>query len=76
MPDYNINIKRLLKESENGTNKTELWAEITDNKTCKTINRRIWWEEDNGIFHDETPTLPIKLRDAVDNAWIEKRRKW
>ena len=76
MPDYNVNIKRLIKESSKGSNKTEIWAEITDNKTCKTINRRIWWEEENGTFHDETPTLPIEFRKAVDNAWIEKSRKW
>ncbi len=76
MSNYEVNIKRLLKEGSKGSNKTEIWAEITDKKTCKTMNRRIWWEEDNGTFHDESPMLPAEVRTAVDNAWIEKRRKW
>ena len=76
MPDYNIKITKLLKERENGTMKTEIWTEITDKQTCKTISKRIWWEDDDGIYHDETPSLPIELREDVDNAWIEKSRKW
>ena len=76
MPDYDIDIKRLLKEGINGNIKTEIWAAITDKETCKTMNKRIWWEDDDGVFHDGTPELPTELRGDVDNAWIEKSRKW
>lgn len=76
MPSYHVNIKRLLKESTKGKAKTEIWAEITDKDTCKKMNKRIWWRDEDGIFHDETPTLPVELRGPVDNAWIEKSRKW
>ena len=76
MSEYDINIKRLLKEGEKGNIKTEIWAEITNRSTCETINRRIWWEDDDGVFHDGAPNLPMELRGDVDNAWIEKSRKW
>ena len=76
MPDYDIEITKLLKKRKNGTMKTEIWTEITDRETCKTITKRIWWEDDKGVYHDETPSLPIELREDVDNAWIEKSRKW
>ena len=49
---------------------------MTNKNTCETMNRRIWWEDDDGVFHDEAPDLPIELRGDVDNAWIEKSRKW
>ena len=74
--EYDVNIKRLLKESKRGDIKTEIWAEITNRDTCETMNRQIWWEDDDGVFHDETPDLPIELRGDVDNAWIEKSRRW
>ena len=76
MSSYDIEISRLLKESRNGTIKTEIWTEITDKETCKTITKRIWWQDDEGVYHDETPTLPFDVRQDVDNAWIEKSRKW
>ena len=76
MSDYDINIKRLLKKSEKGNIKTEIWAEITNRKTHVAMNKRIWWKDDDGVFHDGTPGLPVDLRDDVDNAWIEKSRKW
>ena len=76
MPDYGINIEKLFRESESGNCKTEIWAEITDRETCKAISRRIWWEDDEGAYHDETPDLPVELRGDVDNAWIEKSKKW
>jgi len=76
MSDYHVNIKRLLKESITGDVKTEIWAEITDKKKFTTMKRRIWWKDNKGISHDETPDLPVEVRDSVDNAWIEKRRKW
>lgn len=75
MPNYNIEIHRKLREGKEGSIKTEIWAEITDMITGTTMNRRIWWEDDDGVYHDETPDLPIELRDVVDNAWIEKSRK-
>jgi hypothetical protein len=76
MSEYDVNIKRLLKEGEKGDIKSEIWAEITNKNTCETMNRRIWWEDDNGVFHDGTPDLPIELQGDVDNAWIEKSRRW
>lgn len=76
MTDFDVNIKRLLKESESGDVKTEIWAEIINKETCSTTNERIWWEEDDGTIHDETPNLPIELRNKIDNAWLEKKGKW
>jgi len=76
MSNYDVNIKRLLKESNTGDIKTEIWAEITNKDTHETIKKLIWWEDDEGIYHDETSDLPVELRGLVDNAWIEKSRKW
>jgi hypothetical protein len=75
MSNYNIEINKLLKEMKNGDIKTEIWAEITNKKTDETIKNRIWWEDDGG-YHDGVRDLPIEVRDAVDNTWIEKSRKW
>ena len=75
MNNYDVQINRLLKESNRGI-RTEIWANITDITTCETTSKLIWWEDDNGVPHDETPKLPTNLRAAVDNAWIEKSRKW
>jgi hypothetical protein len=74
--DYNIEINRLFKEMKNGTVKTEIWAEITNKITSKTLKKRIWWKDENDVYHDGVRELPIDVRDAVDNAWIEKSRKW
>jgi len=76
MPDYNVNITRMKKEGEKGNFRTEIWAEITNKETMMKMNKLIWWEDDNGVFHDGTPNLPIEIRKKVDNAWIEKSRKW
>ena len=76
MPDYYIGITRYTTNAEIYDPETEIWTEITDRETCKTITKRIWWEDDEGVYHDETPSLPIELREDVDNAWIEKSRKW
>jgi len=76
MSNYNIEINKLLKEMKNGNIKTEIWVELTNKVTSKTIKSRIWWEDDNGAYHDGVRDLPIEIRDAVDNAWIEKSRKW
>jgi hypothetical protein len=75
MPDYQIEINKLLKKGKSGTI-AEIWAKITDVKTHQTINKRIWWQGDDGVYHDETPELPAEIRGAVDNAWIEESRKW
>jgi hypothetical protein len=75
MSDYNIEINKLLKEMKNGDIKTEIWAKITNKETDETIKNRIWWEDENG-YHDGVSDLPNEVRDAVDNAWIEKSRKW
>jgi len=76
MSDYDIDVSKMLVEGERGELKTEIWANITDKNTCQTTKKKIWWEDDNGIHHDETPNLPTNLRDAIDNAWLEKKRKW
>ena len=76
MSEYDVNIRRLLKGDGKDNIKTEIWAEITNRITYETMNRRIWWEDDDGVFHDEAPDLPIELRGDVDNAWIEKSRRW
>ena len=76
MPGYKVDIKKLLKESTGGIQRAEIWAEITNIESTQTMNRRIWWEDEDGVLHDETPNLPIDVREAVDNAWLEKKRKW
>ncbi|MEA3458551.1 MAG: hypothetical protein U9R21_07735 [Candidatus Thermoplasmatota archaeon] len=76
MSEYDVNIKRLLEEGKKGNIKTEIWAEITNLDTGKTMKKRIWWKDDDGVFHDGTSKLPVEFRDAVDNAWIEKSRRW
>ena len=73
MPNFDVIFKKFLKERKKGDVKIEIWAEITDLETCKTIKKRIWWKDDNGIIHDGTIDLPINLRNLVDNAWIESR---
>jgi hypothetical protein len=40
------------------------------------MNKLIWWQDENGVFHDNTPNLPVHLRKMIDNAWIETKRKW
>ncbi|HMA83337.1 MAG TPA: hypothetical protein VKP59_03820 [Candidatus Thermoplasmatota archaeon] len=71
-----VEVSRVIREGIEGKEKTEIWAKITDQNTKKTTDTLIWWEDDDGTFHDETPNLPSDLRDKVDNAWIEKRRHW
>jgi len=76
MSDYNIEIRRKLKEGKKGNIKTEIWAEIRDMSTGTIMNKLIWWEDDDGVYHDGTPNLSTELREHIDNAWIEKSRKW
>ena len=73
---YDIKIEKCAKESKKGSTTTEIWAKITNRMTLKTLHKRIWWQDDDGILHDGIPELPIELRDQVDNAWIETSKKW
>ena len=57
MSDYDIEIHRKLKDDKKGNIKTEIWAKIKDSCTGTTVNKLIWWEDDNGIYHDATPEL-------------------
>ena len=75
MSDYLIDLQKHTIQSKKGRF-TEIWAHITDKKTKNTINKKIWWEDENGIYHDATSELPYKLRNDLDNIWIEKKRKW
>jgi len=76
MSEYDINISRMFRTTKTGEKKSEIWAEIIDKDSCETLKKKIWWEDDEGTHHDETPSLPIDIRKAVDNAWIEKKRRW
>ncbi|MFO8078392.1 MAG: hypothetical protein R6U21_07120 [Thermoplasmatota archaeon] len=76
MTDYKIEIDRVIKKGIAGKDKTEIWAKIKNIKTSESEKKLIWWEDEDGVFHDETPNLPNEIRDKVDNAWIEKRRQW
>jgi len=76
MPTYNVDICRKLRRDKEGNIKTEIWAEIEDAATGTITNKLIWWEDDEGIYHDETPELPTDLRKVVDKMWLEKRRAW
>ena len=62
MPNYDIVIHRKEKRGIAGALKTEIWAEINNNVTGETMTKLIWWEDDEGAFHDETPELPVELR--------------
>jgi hypothetical protein len=53
----------------------EIWAKIMNITTGESMDVCIWWKDDKGRIHDESPKLPIELRDIVDNAWIENLRK-
>ena len=76
MSEYTIKLTKMMKDGDKTNFKTEIWAEIKNTETNMTMNKLIWWEDDEGIFHDGTPGLPVELREMVDNAWIEKSRKW
>ena len=65
-------MKIRLKYPEKNSNniKEEIWAEIFNNKNDKILKKLIWWRDDKGVYHDESPKLPIKFRGIVDSAWI------
>ena len=75
MTDYKIEINEILKKNCEDNKETGIWAKIKNIETCKTIKKRIWWMDREGIMHDGTTELPVNLRDLVDNAWIEYSRK-
>ena len=76
MSNYDVNIQQQKKKLDNGKEQTEIWAEIIEKNSGKITNKLIWWEDENGIYHDETKNLPVELREIIDNAWLEKKRKW
>ena len=76
MGDYNIKIDKIIKEGHEGKHKTEIWAKIEDLGSGTVMNKLIWWEDENGVYHDETPDLSTDLRKAIDRVWIETSRKW
>ena len=76
MDNFNIKIDKKLRRDAAGNLRTEIWAEILDTTTGSVMNKMIWWEDDDGIYHDGTPELSVDLRDIIDNVWIETSRKW
>ena len=76
MSSHKIKIHKKLRKDEDGNIRTEIWADIKDKDAGTMTSRLIWWEDDNGIYHDGTPNLAPELRRKIDNAWIEKSRKW
>ena len=72
--NYEIEINEILKNDLVDTKKIGIWAKIKNLKTGEIINKHIWWKDSDGIMHDGTLELPVKLRDLVDNAWLEYRR--
>ena len=76
MDRYEIKLNRILKTGIDGKSKTEIWAKIRRLDSSHVEKKLIFWEDEEGQFHDETPNLPVEYRDLVDNAWIEKKRYW
>ena len=76
MTEYKVELDRILKKDVEGKAKTEIWAKILNLDTKEQTETLIFWQDEQGVFHDETPNIPADMRDAVDNAWIEKRRIW
>lgn len=74
MYEYDVTIYSK-KESLLNHRLEEIWAKIMNLSTGELIDFCIWWKDDKGRIHDESPNLPIELRDLVDNAWIESCRK-
>ncbi len=76
MAKYDVSIQRKLRPAKTGKPLTEIWAEICDKAAGQKYQKLIWWEDENGIYHDETPALPKDIRGIIDNKWIESIRKW
>ena len=75
MTNYKIEINEILRNDYDDTKNIGIWAKIKNLKTGEIINKHIWWKDKDGIMHDGTPDLPVKLRNLVDNAWLEYSRK-
>jgi hypothetical protein len=71
LTNYEIEINEILKNDPDNNKKIGIWAQIKNTKTGEIINKRIWWKDHEGIFHDGTIDLPISIRDLIDNAWFE-----
>ena len=71
MTNYEIEINEILKTDLDKNKKVGIWAKIKNIKTGEIMNKRIWWKDDEGIIHDGTFNLPVKIRNLVDNAWLE-----
>lgn len=71
--EYTIKIFKK-KKSVTPHHLDEIWAKVQHVKTGESKEFCIWYKDDEGIIHDETPNLPTKLRSLVDNAWIESCR--
>jgi hypothetical protein len=76
MTDYKVELNKIIKDEIKGKQKTEIWANITNLNTNESMDKLIFWKDDNGVLHDETPNLPTEIRDKIDNLWIEKKRIW
>jgi hypothetical protein len=76
MIDYKVELNKIIKDGVEGKQKTEIWANITNLNTNESMDKLIFWKDDNGVLHDETPNLPTEVRDKIDNLWIEKKRIW
>jgi hypothetical protein len=76
MSDYEISIRNEIKKQGKIKILDEIWADITDNNTGLLLKKRIWWRDKNGIFHDDDISdLSAKLRDLIDNMWIETMKR-
>ena len=71
MTNYEIEINEILKNNLDKNKKVGIWAKIKNIKTGEIMNKRIWWKDDEGVIHDGTFNLPVKIRNLVDNAWLE-----
>jgi hypothetical protein len=73
LTNYKIEINEILEDDFDNTKKSGIWAKIKNLKTGEIINKHIWWRDKDGIMHDGTIELPVKLRNLVDNAWLDYR---
>ena len=73
---YDVNIRLVSSEKNRNNAKEEIWAEINNRETGERLNKCIWWRDIKGCFHDESPSLPLKFRDIVDDAWIRSVKKF
>ncbi len=73
MTNYKIEINEILEDDFDNTKKSGIWAKIKNLKSGEIINKHIWWRDKDGIMHDGTIELPVKIRNLVDNAWLDYR---